>query len=51
MKEVHKDHCPYCGAEVDYLPLQWREIHIPPCGGDPAWHEGIPEEEVEEPSS
>jgi hypothetical protein len=40
--------CPYCGAEIDYPPPQWETIS-PPCGGDPAWHDGIPEEE-EEPS-
>jgi hypothetical protein len=40
------NHCPYCGAEIDYLP-QWETIS-PPCGGDPAWHE-VPEE-IEDPS-
>jgi hypothetical protein len=49
MKEEKQQRCPHCGAEVDYLPQQWEALPIAPCGGDPAWHDGIPEEE-EEPS-
>jgi hypothetical protein len=43
MEKANHVLCPYCGAEIDYLPPQWETISSPPCGGDPAWHE-VPED-------